>query len=174
VRAGAFHLIACGLAALAPLVPYRSGAEAGGVSTTAPLTWPQSFEGRPLVERALGDRDRRFAQDFPGRVGRFTDGTREIILRFATRATRRLHPASDCLRAVGFTIEPRPARLGPDGNAWGCFAARRANERLTVCEQIRDADGRTWPDPSTWYWPARLGQSRGPWWGTTLVESPTP
>jgi len=87
------------------------------------------------------------------------------------RPTRRLHPASDCLRAVGYAIDPLPARRGSDGAAWGCFAAQRAAERLMVCDQIRDAAGHVWPDASSWYWPALTGASAGPWWSTTLVEA---
>ena len=56
------------------------------------------------------------------------------------------------------------------GTAWGCFIARKQGSGLTVCEQIRDAGGRTWPDPSSWYWPALTGGSPGPWWSTTIVE----
>jgi hypothetical protein len=161
------HLIACALAALAPFAPRIDGAP----PPPPAFQWPATFEGRPLAPLPLGERDQRFAADFPGHVGRFSDGGREIILRHVTTATRRLHPASDCLRAEGYTIEPRPARTAGDGGgAWSCFAARRRGERLQVCEQIRDAAGRTFPDASSWYWPARLGGSTGPWSSTTVVE----
>jgi hypothetical protein len=174
VRAVALHVGACVLAALAPLSPRLLGIGAGDADApggAAPFAWPQRFEGRPLRALPLGERDRRFAADFPGHVGRFSDGTREIILRHTTRATRRLHPASDCLAAAGFRVEPLRARVGPDGSPWRCVAARRAQADLTVCEQIHDGTGRTWPDPSTWYWPALLGQSAGPWWSATIVET---
>jgi hypothetical protein len=172
MRALAIYLSVCALAAAAPMLPRRSRAESG---TAAAFAWPARFEERPLTELPLTGRDQRFADDFPGRVGRFTDGTREIILRFTTEATRRLHPASDCLKAIGYTTEPLPARRGPDGSAWGCFAAHKVDGGdLTVCEQIRDARGRTWPDPSSWYWPALAGSSAGPWWSTTIVERRRP
>ena len=172
LRAVPIYLFVCALAAAAPLLPRRSRADTAGAA--APFAWPAQFEGRPLTALPLAARDRRFADDFPGRVGRFSDGTREIILRFTTQATRRLHPASDCLKAIGFAIEPLPARRGPDGSTWGCFAARRQGDALTVCDQIRDAAGRTWPDPSSWYWPALAGSSAGPWWSTTIVETQPP
>ena len=175
MRALVAYLIVCALAAAAPFVPRPSRARSGGAAVPAAFAWPSQFEGRPLTELPLTGRDRRFADDFPGRIGRFSDGTREIILRHTTQATRRLHPASDCLRAIGFAIEPLPARRGPDGSAWGCFAARNPDATdLTICEQIRDAAGRTWPDPSSWYWPALTGDSRGPWWSTTVVERRRP
>lgn len=170
MRAVGIYLGLCALAAAAPLVARPS--RAGAAPSTAPFAWPRQLDGRALTELPLTGRDRRFADDFPGRIGRFSDGTREIILRFTTTATRRLHPASDCLAAIGFTIAPLPARRGAGGTTWGCFAARKPGETLTVCEQIRDAAGRTWPDASSWYWPALAGTSTGPWWSTTIVERP--
>jgi hypothetical protein len=171
VRALTLYLIPCALAAAAPLLPRPSRAQPA-ISRAAATTfaWPAQLEGRRLTELPLTGRDRRFADDFPGHIGRFSDGAREVILRFTDRATRRLHPASDCLKASGFTVEPLPARRGPDGAAWGCIAARKQADDLVVCEQIRDADGTRWPDASSWYWPALAGTSRGPWWSTTIVE----
>jgi len=166
MRAISFYVALCALAAVTPLLPRASRAH----QTTDAFAWPAQFQGRPLTELPLTGRDRRFADEFPGRVGRFTDGTREIILRVTTRATRRLHPASDCLAAIGFAIEPLPARRDPDGTTWGCFAARKPGESISVCEQIRDAAGRTWPDASSWYWPALSGASVGPWSSATVVE----
>jgi len=180
VRAVRAHLIVCVLAAAGPHVPrpcsrvtaapLPTGGATAATAGDADLAWPAEFEGRPLTELPLTGRDRRFADDFPGRIGHFTDGTRELIIRVTTRATRRLHPASDCLKAIGFTIDPLPARRGPDGTTWGCFAARRRAERLVVCEQIRDQRGATWPDPSSWYWPALTGASSGPWWSVSVIE----
>jgi hypothetical protein len=177
-RAIGLQLIACALAATVPLVTsaVRSGRnQAVAAPAAAAVTWPATFEGRPLTPLPLGERDQRFARDFPGSVARFHDGQRELILRHIAEPTRRLHPASDCLRAVGFAIEPLPARRAPDGSAWGCVAAARgAAERLTVCEQIRDARGRTWPDASSWYWAALTRGSDGPWWSSTVVERAAP
>jgi hypothetical protein len=169
VRSVYIYIGVCAVAAAAPFVPHAR-ATGGDAPGDAPFAWPARFEGRPLTALPLGERDRRFADDFPGHVGRFSDGRREIVLRHVTRATRRLHPASDCLAAVGFRIAPLPARVGPDGTTWRCFSARRAATDLAVCEQVRDAAGRTWPDPSTWYWPALVGSTTGPWWSTTVVE----
>ena len=172
MRVAAVYLILCALAAAAPLLPRRSHAQPDAAAPGAEaFAWPNRFEGRPLTELPLAGRDRRFADDFPGRVGRFSDGQREIIMRFTTHATRRLHPASDCLQAIGFAIEPLPARHGPDDKTWGCFRARKQADSLTVCEQIRDTSGRSWPDVSSWYWPALTGGSPGPWWSTTIVEA---
>jgi hypothetical protein len=166
-RSVALQLIACVAAALAP---FATRVARERTPATGAVVWPTTFEGRALVRLPLGPRDERFARDFPGQIARFHDGRRELILRHIMEPTRRLHPASDCLRAVGFSIDPLPARRAPDGTSWGCFAANRAPEHLTVCEQIRDAAGHTWPDASSWYWPALAGSSAGPWWSTTVVE----
>jgi hypothetical protein len=173
VRGVRAHLIVCLLAIASPLLPRPSAGSDGASAAAADFAWPKEFQGRTLRELPLTDRDRRFAEDFPGRIGRFTDGGRELIIRYTARATRRLHPASDCLKAIGFSVEPLPARRGPDGTAWGCFTARRQQGALSVCEQIRDAAGHTWPDPSSWYWSALAGGS-GPWWSTTIVEPSLP
>jgi exosortase/archaeosortase family protein len=129
--------------------------------------WPKQFEGRRLEQRPLSEDEIRFAKGFPGRVGRFYDGRREIIIRWVLVPTRRLHPASDCLKGVGYRIEPGP--LVGD-RLWSSFRAERNEKVLQVTEQIVDADGRTFPDPSAWYWAALLGQSRGPWWSYSVAE----
>lgn len=175
MRTLALSLLICAAAALAPLLPRaRNGAHAAasrGGGGGGSFSWPAAFEGHLLTPLPLGEREQRFAADFPGHIARFTDGTREIILRHTTTATRRLHPASDCLTGAGFRITPLPARLGPGGTAWHCFAASKDAADLSVCEQVRDTTGRTWPDPTTWYWAALLGRSEGPWVATTIVES---
>jgi len=51
------------------------------------------------------------------------------------------------------------------------FTATRGAEQLLVSEQIYDESGRTWPDASSWFWSASLGQSAGPWWAVTIVEA---
>jgi hypothetical protein len=167
VRALTGPFAACALAGLVPFLVPRT--------VPAPDAfpgWPATFEGRPLVERPLGARDAAFARDFPGRVGRFDDGARQLVLRYVTRATRRLHPASDCFRGSGYAVRPLPLRRDARGRDWSCFAASRAGEDLRVCEGIEDGSGRSWSDPSSWYWSA-LG-AEGPWWAVRVVEVAAP
>lgn len=156
------------LAAAALLVPYlHSATPADG---GAPAPWPTRFEGRPVVRLDPAPEDRLLAGSFPGHVARFSDGRRQIVLRQVSAPTRRLHPAADCFRAVGHAIGPSPMRVGPSGRPASCFTATRGGRTLRVCERIVGADGRSWPDVSSWYWPALAGTASGPWLTTMTVE----
>jgi hypothetical protein len=157
------------LAAAALLVPFleSSSPDAGG----PPAPWPTRFEGRPIVRLAPAPEDRQLARSFPGHVARFSDGRRQIVLRQVNAPTRRLHPAADCFRAVGHAIGPSPMRVSPGGRPASCFTADRGGQTLRVCEQILGPDGKSWPDISSWYWPALAGTARGPWLATLTVEA---
>ena len=102
----AAFLLAAVAAALAPLL--------NRVNDTAMAAdgqfsgWPTRYEGRELTEMALTQREAAFVRDFPGRVGRFSDGGREIIIRWVGAPTRRLHSAADCFRGSGYSIAPMP------------------------------------------------------------------
>jgi len=164
-------LTACALAAMAPLLPQPHAA-----ASSAPFPgWPSTFDGRPLQPRPLAARERRFAAGFPGKIATFGDGRRLYVVRWVTRATRRLHPAADCFRGAGYTIEPRPLLRDDASRSWGVFAARRGPTRLLVRERIvaagANANEAAFTDTSSWYWAALLGRSEGPWWAWTVIES---
>lgn len=159
------HLVVIALAALAPWLPRpRPAAVEDGFPG-----WPTSWEGVSLQALPGGARDAAFAAGFPGRVGRFACGGRELILRWVATPTRRLHPAADCLRADGWRVEPLPpVRL--DGGLWSRLRAERAGERVVVRERIVDRDGVGWTDPASWWWDA-LRSDRPGWWAATVVEA---
>ena len=159
-------LAALAAAMAAPLWPARPA----HAPVLAAVPWPALYEGRPLRRIAPGPGDAALAGDFPGSVARFADGRRQIVLRRIAAATRRLHPARDCFHALGNAITPAPRRLARDGTPWSCVDATRDGRTLRVCEQIRDAAGRSFPDVSSWYWPALLGTSPGPWLAAMTVE----
>jgi hypothetical protein len=117
----------------------------------------------------LSQREEVFADNFPGKIGKFTDGSRVILMRWVTQPTRKLHPAADCFKAVGYRIRPQAIKKDLDGNVWGSFHGTRANEDLTVQERIHDSAGGSWTDVSSWYWAAVLGRTKGPWWAVTLI-----
>jgi hypothetical protein len=160
-------LLAATAAALAPLIEHSNGAAVA----SAPFPgWPAEYEGRALIELPLTQRETTFVQDFPGRVGRFTDGSREIIIRWVGAPTRKLHSAADCFRGIGYGITPVAARKGSDGSTMGCFRATLRGASMTVCEVIRDERGGSWSDVSAWYWDGMLRASAPPSWSFVVAQ----
>lgn len=164
MRDGIFLAIVATLAATAPLLPHTRPAAPDEV------VWPTRIDGRRLLPIAPTALDARLARDFPGRIARFSDGRRQIVLRHVPQATRQLHPPRDCFAAIGYRITPVPMVRGTDGALSSCVEAGRDGRVLKICERIIARDGGTFPDVSSWYWPALLGRSMGPWLATTSVE----
>lgn len=133
------------------------------------VDFPDKFEDKPLKELILSERERFFLQDFPGEIRRFTDGRRETIIRRVTKATRKLHPASDCFSAIGYQIKPLPLKIDEAQNKWSCFAASRNDENLNVCERIFTENGESWTDVSSWYWSA-INDNDKDYWAITTAE----
>lgn len=164
----ASFLLAALAAAVSPLLDKADGmAKTAGDSFPG---WPTHYEGHALTELALTEREAAFTRDFPGRIGRFSDGRREIIIRWVNAPTRRLHPAVDCFRGSGYSTTPLPVRRDAAGAAMGCFQARNGGHDMRVCEVIRDEQGESWPDVSAWYWGAVFDSKRGPWWSFVVAE----
>jgi hypothetical protein len=166
-------LLLCGVwstvAALAP----ASGPDRAPPSAAASAfqEWPSEWDGAPLRPLALGEVEQRFAEHFPGAIARLSDGRRMLVLRRVDSATRMLHPATDCYRALGYRIAQ--ARLERDLHArlWRCFVAERpGGQKLRVCERIVGAEGDAFTDTSAWYWAAAGGRSKGPWQAATLAQ----
>lgn len=150
------------------------GSPTASAMVSVPHEWPAQFEGRLLRPLALSAVEQRFAEDFPGQLGRFTDGQRSIVLRQVLRPTRKLHPAEDCFRALGYRIEQTQLRQRVGGQGLQrCFVVTREGVRLQVCDYIEDAAGQSFSDTSAWYWSALSGRSAGPWLAVTLA-SPLP
>jgi exosortase/archaeosortase family protein len=165
--------LAAFIAAAGPVIAKETQSPQASVSQEAPA-WPLEFEGKPLAELPLTDKERAFAQGFPGRIGRFSDGKREIIIRWVRGATRRLHPASDCFKGLGYSISFQPLKRASDGAAMGCFIARRDGVRLQVCEQVRSEKGAVWSDASSWYWSALWSGAQTPAWSYVVAEQLKP
>ena len=133
--------------------------------------WPIALDGIPLDPLPLSLSDQRFAANFPGETASFHCGDHRVILRWLDRPTRQLHPPSDCLRALGYSIESKPVTVDPDGRHWGTIKATKPGATLTVRTRIYDPDGQSWTDASSWFWSAASGKSPGPWWAVTIFES---
>lgn len=164
------------LSLVAALIPLRSTPERRSASTDSFPGWISAPLPVGLSAITPCAREARFAANFPGRIGVFTDGTRTYIVRWVRTPTRKLHPAADCLRALGYTVKPMPIFAGSDGSRWGTLSAVRGTEKLRVHERIVDLTDGAWSDISAWFWSAAVGRSRGPWWAITILEpaEPTP
>ncbi|WP_353567284.1 archaeosortase/exosortase family protein [Haloferula sargassicola] len=132
--------------------------------------WPAVWEGVPLVRLPLSKVEERFAAAFPGSIARFRCGDAELILRRTDRATRRMHPAADCLRAEGFTTHSEPAHRDADGRLWGTTRAGRDGRSWTVRERYVSAGGKACTDASAWFWNATLHPEAGPWTAVTMIR----
>ena len=169
-RSYVYYIIACAIAALMPFVAARFQAPATGAAAVTFPGWPSTFEGKTLTPLPLKEMEKTFASDFPGQIARFSDGEREIIVRWVTEATRKLHPASDCFQGLGYTVKPLAAYRDRSGSLWASFAATKAGERLVVYERINSDSGETWTDVSAWYWSALRHEGSGSWWAITVAE----
>jgi exosortase/archaeosortase family protein len=162
-----YAAVAC-CSALVPLLP---------VQAVRPLSqspfpgFPGSFEGRPLLPVPLSAEERRFSEGFPGRIGKFACGQRQVVFRWIYKETRQLHPAADCLKASGYSITPLPIFVDQSGCQWAQTEAARRASRLVVRERITDKTGASWTDVSEWYWAALLRRTTGPWWAISVIAS---
>jgi len=94
----------------------------------------------------------------------------KLTVRHVTRATRKLHPASHCLRAEGFQIGEKKTRTDDAGNRWLTYTASRNGTGWEVSERIRrERDGRQWAEISEWYWHALFHPKDGPWIAETVI-----
>lgn len=164
------RMLALGLiaAALWPLAGRGNGIEQAAPGAHE---WPREIDGAPLRPLALSAVEQRFAQRFPGHIGRFEADDVVWVLRDVTRPTRALHPAADCFRGLGYRIADARLQLDTQSRLWRCFAAQRGDERVRVCERIVDAQGESFADASSWFWAATTGRSSGPWRAMTQVEA---
>ena len=158
-------LVATGFAIAACLPVLHARADVPTIARS--IEWPTTFDGQSLVPLAMSSVEARFARDFPGAIARFANGDRVVVMREADRPTRKLHPAADCYRGLGYAIADERLERDAEARLWRCFRATREGTGLRVCERIAAPDGTAWTDASAWYWSA-LG-SRGPWRAITVA-----
>ncbi len=133
--------------------------------------FPKSFEHKQLRELDLTELEEYFMEDFPGIVKRFTDGEKELIIRYVKEATRKLHSPADCFAGNGYQILPLPLKIDKDGNRWSCFSARKSEKNLKVCERIFTDSGENWTDVSAWYWSALSDANPNGYWSIVTAEN---
>jgi hypothetical protein len=164
------YIIACVIAAWTPSLTAFYETRVTSPEVVPFPGWSNTFEGKTLTPLPLNAIEKTFAADFPGRMMRFTDGEREIIVRWVTEATRMLHPASDCFQGLGYTVTPLAAHRDQNGSLWASFAATKGDERLLVYDRIVSDSGETWTDVSAWYWSALRHEGSGSWWAITVAQ----
>ena len=101
----------------------------------------------------------------PGQQGSSSAFLREL-------SSRETVTRADCMRAAGYDVRSEGLWTRFDGTLWARHTTRIHGMAGTVLERIVGADGRTFTDPSTWYWEAQLGRARGPWWAVTRMTRP--
>ena len=143
--------------------------------TAARLTAPEvfTFNGLtlPLHPLPCSPEESAFAKSFPGSLSSHRWGDSQVILRQVTKATRKLHPSRDCLRAAGFDTTDSVTVRSSDGCEWSRFSATRADSRLIVHERIvSETDGSFWTDVPAWYWSALRHPLNGPWRAETVIS----
>ena len=172
-RRAAMSLAAMGFVALALTPMLRSSPAVAHAAIVQP-EWPNDYDGARIRPLALSEVEQRFATQFPGAIARFTDERRVITLRHVTAPTRKLHPAADCYRGLGYRVSQIALAQRADAPAarlQRCFLATKHGRRLRVCEYIEDAAGNSFTDTSAWYWAAARGASRGPWLAVTTATA---
>ncbi len=163
-------LTLCILTAARPLLTHSPSTCPSAVTAGFP-GWAAAPIPAGLTPLALSPREAKFAQQFPGQIAAFTDGQTTWLVRWLAQPTRKLHPATDCLRATGYSVAPEPIFAGHDGTHWGTLRATRGTEKLLVRERIIDVQGHEYTDVSAWFWSATLEKSPAPWWCVTQIEN---
>jgi hypothetical protein len=158
------------LCVVAAFLPLQHAPQPKVVDSATMAQWPTHVNGNHLRELPLSEKEQRFNSGFPGDIARFTDGQREYVIRWISATSRKVHPAADCFRGIGYTIDPLPLVKDQQGNSWGSFVATRRNSTLKIQERIYDEQGNHWTDVSSWYWAALFGKTHGPWWAVTVAE----
>lgn len=158
-----------GFAAVVPLVDD----DTRPVKTSAFPGWPTHYEKRAIAVVPPAPEDAWLSRQFPGRMARFSDGDRQIVLRWVAGPTRLLHPASQCFRGAGYTIGPAAMRHADAGAAKSCFRASKNGVAFVICERVF-AGARSWPDVSAWYWHALLNSTPSGYWAIVEVEVERP
>lgn len=143
--------------------------------TPQPLAEPQhltNYQGVPATRLTLNEAEQTFYREFPGTIAVYEVGNAKLIIRQVNRATRKLHPASHCLRAEGFAIGEETIIEDREGRRWLSYPITRHGETFQVLERITcPASGRSWPEITAWFWHAFFHPGDGPWEAVTVIST---
>ena len=131
------------------------------------------YQGAPLTQIPLTPAEKNFYGNFPGSIAVYESADFKLIVRRVNRATRKLHPASHCLRAEGFRIGEKT--VIDEGRAlWISYSAIRDSDSYLVTEHIScPATQQSWPEISAWYWHAFFHSGDGPWEAVAVISKPS-
>lgn len=132
------------------------------------------YQGTPLTRIPLSASEKKFYRNFPGSIAVYETAELKLIVRQVNRATRKLHPASHCLRAEGFRIGEKTVRPDENGKRWLSYTINRNSETFLVKERITSSTtNQVWQEISAWYWYALFHPGEGSWEAVTvIVDSP--
>ncbi len=133
--------------------------------------WPARFMGEELIPISLSEWEQGFYADFPGDAAQFQVGAERLILRKVNRATRKLHPARDCFKGMGYEVKETGLKRDGYERVWNSFRASKKDEKVEVFELITDESENAWSDVSAWYWAVISKKTEGPWTSFVRVRS---
>ena len=147
---------------------FSTGESAEAINAPQTLT---TYQGAPVVRVPLSEEEENFYGNFPGSIAVYEGEGFKLIVRQVDRATRKLHPASHCLRAEGFRIGDRMSVH--DGRSLS-YTATRGGLAIEVKERVESVrTNRSWPEISAWFWHALSHPGSGPWEAVTLIRQQT-
>ena len=162
-----FFVLSC---CFALIIPYHAINTNSGEPDLLFPGWSSIMDTRDLKHIELSKAESHFAETFPGKIAKFSNGQQLIQVRWITKPTRKLHPASDCFKGIGYRVRPLPLLVDKRGAIWSRIQCEKGSDQFIVRERIFDNLGQAWTDASSWYWNAVFGRSYGPWWALTIVE----
>ena len=130
-----------------------------------------SYQGTPVTRIALSPTEKNFYGNFPGSIAVYGAADFKLIVRQVNRATRKLHPASHCMRAEGFRIGEKRV-VEENRKRWLSYSVTRGGDTFFVKENITcTANGQNWAEISAWYWHAFFKPGDGPWEAVTVIQN---
>lgn len=141
--------------------------------TTQPISVPPiltSYQGSPVTRIPLSPSEENFYRSFPGSIAVYEGTEFKLIVRHVNRATRKLHPASHCMRSEGFWIGEKTVVTDGNDDRWLSYKIARNGETFWVRERITcTAKDQNWSEISAWYWHAFFHPGDGPWQAVTVI-----
>ena len=141
-------------------------------ASTAPDDFTFNGLTLPLHPLPSSPEETAFAKSFPGSLSSHRWGDNQVILRRVTKATRKLHPSRDCLRAAGFETTDSVTVRCSDGSEWSRFSATSAMKRRLIIHEriVSEQDGSTWTDVPHGIGPRLRHPLNGPWRAETVIS----